>query len=117
MTARTRDREEFCAINRKEGRPMTMKCFAAAAADPRSWHPMTEEEADYCLEVLPPIYFPGGFAVSEPLRDAGELDIGTGEVYLAVARKDGKPYCRELTRCSMAQEARDLKDGTGVCVP
>ncbi len=94
-----------------------MKCWEKAASNPRAWHPMTEEEVDYCLEVLPPIYFPGGFAVSEPLRDAGADDSGkgwrevSGPVYLAIVRKDGAYYCRELTQGAMVPEARDLRNG------
>ena len=37
------------------------------APQPWPWRDITEADADYCLEVLPPIYFPGGFAVSEPV--------------------------------------------------
>jgi len=37
------------------------------APKPWSWHKITQADADYCLEVLPPIYFSGGFAVSEPV--------------------------------------------------
>ena len=33
-----------------------------------AWVRATAEEADYCLNVLPPIMFAGGFAVSEPIR-------------------------------------------------
>lgn len=33
---------------------------------PDGWQELTEERADEFLCVLPPIYFPGGFAVSEP---------------------------------------------------
>jgi hypothetical protein len=37
------------------------------APKPWDWQSITEADADYCLEVLPPIYFRGGFAVSEPV--------------------------------------------------
>lgn len=37
------------------------------APKPWNWRQITERDADYCLEVLPPIYFSGGFAVSEPV--------------------------------------------------
>lgn len=54
------------------------------------WHEITEADADYCLEVLPPIYFRGGFAVSEPV-----IHDQKGEpVYLCVRREHGKFLAR-----------------------
>jgi hypothetical protein len=70
------------------------------------WVRVKPEEADYCLNVLPPIYFAGGFAVSEPIRDD---DFGR-PVYLAVVNAGGKVWARELARIDMAAEAAALRD-------
>lgn len=57
------------------------------------WHRITQDDADYCLEVLPPIYFRGGFAVSEPVmhNDEGEA------IYLCVREERGKFSARLAT--------------------
>jgi len=39
------------------------------APKPWPWREIPEADADYCEGVLPPIYFSGGFAVSEPVTD------------------------------------------------
>lgn len=94
--------------------PAPVSCWNRAAADETAWHPMSEEEAEYCLNVLPPIYFSGGFAVSEPIRDSYSFDLHPGgQVFLAVVRWNGRPYCRELTRAAMEPEALKLKSDGG----
>lgn len=86
----------------------------AAAAEPDTWHQLTEDEADYCLGVLPPIYFDGGFAVSEEAHADAE---GRPHFY-AVVRVRAVFYGRHLHRGNMAREARALRDaleaGAGV---
>ena len=61
------------------------------APKPWDWRKITQEDADYCLEVLPPIYFRGGFAVSEPVihDDKGR------PVYLCVKRERSHTHGRE----------------------
>lgn len=44
------------------------------------WRRITERDYWYCLEVLPPIYVPGGFAVSEPVTSTDDGQT----VYLVV---------------------------------
>ena len=53
------------------------------APKPWPWRAITEADADYCLEALPPIYFSGGFAVSEPVMH----DDADRPVYLCVRRE------------------------------
>jgi hypothetical protein len=50
------------------------------APKPWVWRRITEADFWYCLEVLPPIYFRGGFAVSEPVIH----EQGDRPVYLCV---------------------------------
>lgn len=61
-----------------------------------SWRRITEQDYWYCLEVLPPIYVPGGFAVSEPVTstDSGEV------VYLVVL---GGPKTARARLATLAQ--------------
>ena len=44
------------------------------------WHEITQADAEYCCDVLPPILFPGGFAVSEAANHNAEGEA----VYLCV---------------------------------
>jgi hypothetical protein len=69
------------------------------------WVRATAEEADYCLNVLPPVLFAGGFAVSEPIRN----DDQGRPVYLAIVDAGGKMWAKELARGTMAQEAAALR--------
>jgi hypothetical protein len=71
------------------------------------WHEISEADCWYSLEVLPPIYFAGGFAVSEPIRD----DEHGEPVYLCIVGIGPKFYGRELPRSRAATEARSLRDG------
>lgn len=83
-----------------------MNYWKAAGNDSTAWHPMTADEAEYCLNVLPPIYFSGGFAVSEPLRH----DAKGRPVYLCVVRVGPVPYCRELALSDAADCALKLRN-------
>jgi hypothetical protein len=80
--------------------------WKACDNDPEAWCEINEEHADYCLNVLPPIYFPGGFAVSEPVR----ADASGQEVYLALVTWHGRPFARYLNRQQMKTAARELHD-------
>ncbi len=63
--------------------------WEACKANPGTWCEVSEEHADYCLSVLPPRYFPGGFAVSEAVRfDCAEDD----ELYLSVVGWRGRSF-------------------------
>ena len=66
--------------------------WKAAASDPESWHATTFDRAEELLNVMPPIYFPGGFAVGEAIRHDSEGRA----VYLAVAMTPGCTWVREL---------------------
>jgi hypothetical protein len=70
-----------------------------------AWVRAKPEEADYCLNVLPPVLFAGGFAVSEPIRDD---DLGR-PVYLTIVTAGGKVWAKELAREDMAKEAKALR--------
>lgn len=60
------------------------------APRPWDWRAITEDDADYCLGVLPPIYFAGGFAVSEPaIHDAQDRPV-----YLCVKRERGRLFAK-----------------------
>jgi hypothetical protein len=82
-----------------------VKPWVACAADPGAWCEITEEDYWYCLEVLPPYYFDGGFAVSEACthNDRGE------PTYLCVATVKGRHYARELTLREANIEAPRLR--------
>jgi hypothetical protein len=66
------------------------------------WHEITEEDADYCLGVLPPIYFRGGFAVSEPVIHNAKNE----PVYLCVVRARGQLFARLASITEVESEAR-----------
>lgn len=67
--------------------------FDLGKKHPDAWIEMSEEHATYSLEVLPPIYFRGGFAVSEPAWH-NEHDE---PVYWCVVKAGSKHYGRHLT--------------------
>jgi hypothetical protein len=69
-----------------------------------SWYRITPKDASYCLEVLPPIYFPGGFAVSE----AAWHDENGQATYFAVVKIGSGYYGRHLTVAAMEPEALKL---------
>lgn len=81
------------------------RCWDAARDNQDAWSKGTEEEYWYCLEVLPPIMFAGGFAVSEAIRHNADGRA----VYLAVVQVQGVNYFRELTVPQMAAEAEGLR--------
>jgi hypothetical protein len=67
--------------------------FTRMDARPDAWVELTKEQFDYCLGVLPPIYFRGGFAISEASRHTAE---GV-PVYCCVVTIRGRRLARELT--------------------
>lgn len=77
-----------------------------------AWVRATAEEADYCLNVLPPIMFAGGFAVSEPIRD----DDQGRPVYLAIVEAGGKVWARELATADMGREAARLREAVAAAI-
>ena len=60
--------------------------------DMHCWTEISEEHYWYFLEVLPPIYVPGGFQVSEPWRD----NLHGYPLYLTVATIRERHYARHL---------------------
>lgn len=66
------------------------------------WREVDEATHDYFRAVLPPIYFNGGFFVSEPCRH-----IGDEPTYNAVATVGGRYFMRELPE-SHGPDAVDL---------
>ena len=83
--------------------------WGACDAHPGAWVECSAEHWMYCLEVLPPIYFAGGFAVSEAVRDGA-----TGApVYLCLVHIGSRYFARELTLYEAAQEARLLRAALG----
>ena len=69
------------------------------------WCEITPEARDYLLEVLPPIYLNGAFAVSEPARHTAD---GV-PVYCTVLTCKGRSYARELPVNVAESEARALR--------
>ena len=69
------------------------------------WQEIDEKTYWYFLEVLPPIYFPGGFAVSEPITHNEEGFA----VYQCCAAIGGKYYGREATRKAAAASLPALR--------
>ena len=84
-----------------------IRSWEAAKAHPRTWCRITEAEADEALNVLPPIYFDGGFAVSEPIRHTAADE----PVFLGVVQRSGIYYCAEGTVAELSREARKLRLG------
>lgn len=76
--------------------------WKACDANPGAWCATSAEDADYCLEVLPPIYFRGGFAVSEPIRHTAE-DV---PVYLCLVQAGGVTFARQ---CTVKEAAADVE--------
>lgn len=75
-----------------------MSAWAKVEKQPGAWVEITDEDYWEALEVMPPIYFSGGFAVSEPTRHTAE-DV---PVYLCIKQlttKDGvsRSWAREAT--------------------
>ncbi len=75
------------------------------------WREISHERADEFLDVLPPIYFPGGFAVSE------ESDFWNGEPTYGVVTRCGRRYfMRELGRSRFVVEVLRLRQALGASV-
>lgn len=83
--------------------PGGLRSWRAAETDPSLWHRITEADAYEVLCCLPPIYFPGGFACSEPWRS-----VGDEFTYLAVAKVGPYHYARELAPSQFEPEAAKL---------
>jgi len=86
--------------------------WTAAKDNPGAWCSITETYYWELLNVLPPLYFPGGFAVSEPIRDSDQ-----GTIYLCVVTKGDpdnplrKPeyFCKATTIAEAAREVPILR--------
>lgn len=85
----------------------------AVQAHPESWVETNEKNTWYFLGVLPPIYFPGGFAVSEPQ----DHDRRTGEaIYLCIVTVHSYPkryFARYLTIREAGPAALELRSALG----
>lgn len=78
--------------------------WTASDAHPGAWVHTSAERWDYCLNVLPPINFRGGFAVSEASRHD---DRGVA-VYLCLTTIAGKHYAKNATIQEASREALAL---------
>lgn len=79
--------------------------FPIMAAHPAAWVEISETHADYCLEVLPPHYYAGGFAVSEASHSTPE-----GEpVYVCVVTAGARYFARHLPLSRASVEAARLR--------
>jgi len=83
--------------------------WEAAKANRGAWVEVSEERWSYCLEVLPPIYYPGGFAVSE----ASWHDGRGRAVYLCLSTVNGKHYAQEMTIADAVRETAALRQELG----
>ncbi len=83
--------------------PAVTKAYREGRTD---WVEVDEERYDYCLGVLPPIYFRGGFFVSEPAAhtDAGE------PVYTAAAVVNGRYFLRDVPRSQGEAAVAELRE-------
>lgn len=81
---------------------------ARRAGEP-TWFETTEERWWHLLEVLPPVYFAGGFCMGEP----ADSDARGVAVHAAVLRIRGRFFVRELPLDRCAEEARRLRDHLG----
>lgn len=57
-----------------------------------AWVEISAEHADYSLNVLPPIYIPGGFMVSEPADHTPEGD----PIYTAIIQIGSRYFARDV---------------------
>ncbi len=83
--------------------PAVTKAYREGRTD---WVEVNEKLYDYCLGVLPPIYFRGGFFVSEPAAhtEAGE------PVYTAVAVVNGRYFMRDVSRSQGEAAVAELRE-------
>lgn len=79
--------------------------FPVMQANPDAWVEISLEHRDYCLEVLPPYYFKGGFAVSEPQNHTAE---GV-PVYACVVTIWPRHFVKHLTLAQAEAEAPLLR--------
>lgn len=75
--------------------------FPIMDANPDAFVEISEETYWYCLEVLPPLYFPGGFAVSEAQRHTAE----GAPVYACIFPAGGRYFARYRTLPQAAADA------------
>ena len=79
--------------------------FPLVDENPAAWVEISEEHWIYSMEVLPPIYFDGGFAVSE----ASHEDAQGREMYAACVKIGGRFFIRHLAVADMPEAARTLR--------
>lgn len=73
------------------------------------WTEIDEEAQWEALEILPPIYFPGGFAVSEAVCDGSELD---SVIHLCVVCVRGRYFARyAVMSAKLRDEVRSALEG------
>jgi len=90
--------EQHPEIQVVEANPWTV-----AKADPTRWHEISAAKVEELNNVLPPIDFSGGFAVSEAIRHDG-----AAAVYLCVVNVGGKWWAKEST-IAAARDALRLR--------
>jgi len=88
---------------------ITVWPFKRADEAPTLWHEMTEKDWWYCLEVLPPIYFAGGFAVSEAY---GNDEQGRA-TYWCCVQVGSRYFGKHMAVAEMPAAARELRDRMG----
>lgn len=80
--------------------------WPAASDDRESWHETNEERWWYALEVLPPIYFEGGFFMGEPaIHDRRGVPVHAAFVKMA-----GRYFVREIPTDKHAEALKELRE-------
>ena len=80
------------------------------ASDGSRWWESTEAHREYGLNVLPPIYFPGGFFVSEP----SDHDARGVPIYQAWVRMGGRVFTRAIPEDGHAAALAELREALAV---
>lgn len=80
--------------------------FPIMDENPGAWVEISEEHWDYSLGAVPPIYFEGGFAVSE----ASHSDERGRSMYAACVNIGSRYFMRHLAVADMPTRARELRD-------
>jgi hypothetical protein len=75
-------------------------------AGENAWREVSSEFADDALNVLPPIYFTGGFLVSEPYTHDPKTGCG---VYACFAEIGRRHFARYATRAEAPALVADLR--------
>lgn len=77
------------------------------------WVEINEKHADEVLGVLPPLYFKGGFMVSEPathvIRDGKEMPVYAAVVSVNRSLAAPRYFMRELPFCDAVEAAAELR--------